>query len=115
KRRGFRVLLDLAYTPDWAKANAQCVRRHPCQPDLSSWWTFVHAAIDRYTGSAFVSQDYWMGGDVAFAIWNEPDLLQFFDGGWSAYADVAITATSARDSANPAAVLVVGNMTTGAV
>ena len=72
-KKKLKVLLILAYTPSWANGGKD--KSFP-PLDVSYWRRFVSKTVKRYKGKVH----YW-------AIWNEPNLKDFFSGNPRDYLD----------------------------
>jgi hypothetical protein len=87
---GLHIYMSLGDPPDWA---APCP---VCMPyDLWSWYDYVYQVISRFR---------YLGNDVTFGIWNEPNLDKFLSPPLpDLYGDLFDYADRARRDANPAA------------
>jgi len=96
---GLHIFMSLGDPPEWA---APC---HECMPyDLMDWYDYVYHVIARFR---------YLGNDVTFGIWNEPNLDVFLTP--DLYVDLFNYANLARLDANRAARLGVPETEHGAV
>jgi Glycosyl hydrolase catalytic core len=87
---GLHVFATLGGPPDWAAPCAACM---PYQ--LSDWYDYVAHEL---------SQFEYLGSDITFGIWNEPNLSQFlFPPSPDLYGDLFDYADMARRDVNPSA------------
>ena len=87
---GLHVFAGLGNPPDWAAPCASCMPY-----SLSDWYGYVFHVI---------SQFKYLGTDITFGIWNEPNLGKFlFPSSPDLYGDLFDYADMARRDANPAA------------
>ncbi|MBI5201623.1 MAG: hypothetical protein HY925_08575 [Elusimicrobia bacterium] len=100
--KGLKVFASLGGPPAWAAPCQACLPK-----DMKAWSKFVRRTIERYA---------WLGDDIAFGIWNEPNDTYFlsedgkaFKSNSHAYSDPELyaalfnAAAKARGLANPSA------------
>lgn len=77
------------------------------------WAQFVYAAVQRYKpGGQLAQQMGWINGEgvTVWEVWNEPDLPQFWRGGFLAYARLLKVAYLAAHQADPTATVMFGGL-----
>jgi hypothetical protein len=97
RSRGLKILAILDYTPDWACSLSSPVGGPTCVPeDVGEWQAFVAAVTTRYDGVV-----------DAYAIWNEPDLSQFWSGdSWAYVHQILVPAAQVIRQNSPSALIV---------
>jgi hypothetical protein len=102
-----KIYASLSSTPDWAKQSSLCSNTGGrCIPNTTAWSDYVYHVIDRYE---------YLGDDIVFGIWNEPNIGTYFSGSASDYASLFVTASIARNNANVYAKLGAPEITSGGV
>jgi hypothetical protein len=102
------ILLPLAVTPQWASArpNVKSGWQKPgfaAEPkDMNDWRSYVRQVVSRYKGRI-----------VAYEIWNEPNLQQYWIGNTDQLVAMTKDAHDIIKSIDPAAILVSPSATTG--
>jgi hypothetical protein len=87
---GLHIYMSLGDPPEWAAPCAVCMPY-----DLWSWYDYVYRVISHFR---------YLGNDVTFGIWNEPNLDKFLSPPLpDLYGDLFDYADLARRDANPAA------------
>jgi hypothetical protein len=87
---GLKIFVTLGDPPGWAAPCAACM-----PDDLWAWYTYVYQVILRFR---------YLGDDITFGIWNEPNLAQFLNPPQpDLYGDLFDYADLARLDANPRA------------
>jgi len=77
------------------------------------WANFVYQTVMRYKpGGALAQQSGWRAdaGIRVWEVWNEPDLVQFWQGGVEKYARLLKVAYLAAHSADPQAIVMFGGL-----
>ena len=74
--RGLRVFMTIAYTPTWASIGNGDARTNNDVPRPEAYAAFVEATVARYADRV-----------QHFGLWNEPNLVQFFEGDVDQYID----------------------------
>jgi GH35 family endo-1,4-beta-xylanase len=102
-----QILLPLAVTPQWASArpNVKSGWQKPgfaAEPkDMNDWRSYVRQVVSRYKGRI-----------VAYEIWNEPNLQQYWIGNTDQLVAMTKDAHDIISSIDPAAILVSPSATT---
>ncbi len=96
---GLEVLLLVTYTPSWARPEGAS-NKHP-PSDVSDWEAFVRLAADRYGGSV-----------AAWEIWNEPNVVDFWESGADprGYATLFEAAARAIRAESPDTTVITGGL-----
>jgi hypothetical protein len=76
EKNHLQLMLDLAFTPTWASARPQEIRKFPDRPgytaeprDMNDWRDYVRTVSTRYKGRI-----------QAYEVWNEPNGRDFYSG-----------------------------------
>lgn len=85
--RGLHIYAGLGYTPTWASVAGNANSRPTNNQD---WYDYVYATVSRYKGSV----KYW-------EMWNEPNLMQFWNGTRAQFIELFKVGADAAHAADP--------------